>query len=228
LLKAQNINSSESKSLQEILNGIQKVEDKMQLIYDLDVLDYYELTDKYNTDLKREMFMKTSEYSSKLEDLKKKKADLLSHQIYISDYYSHLKDYNIKRKGFDIYIGEVSLFICDNAIKDKTIEWENKFKIYLEPLPIYISKSIIFQQRYLFIPINEEKGLEIENNIENIKVYFIFKIADKTIQLKYIPCDIQQMQENIIKTNEVRIIVANEETGKVYFDKKYLSISKSQ
>jgi len=94
----------------------------------------------------------------------------------------------------------------------------------------------------LFIPMNEENGLEIENNYENIGVYFIFKISGK-IKVNFIfytenaENDISSFHSNcagrscsitydLLKADKVTVIVANKETGKVYLNKIYQTVSK--
>ena len=95
----------------------------------------------------------------------------------------------------------------------------------------------------LFISMGEESGLEVENDKENTEVYFfftpngrektVFKLWDmdnsniKSVQdyefimrnPQYIKYKLYDITNNDLKTDKVRIVVANSLSGKILYDK---------
>jgi hypothetical protein len=79
--------SDKKPSLKTILENAEEFIDEreraseIRAIWDLDVFDYFNLYDKYDTPLKREVFKKSSEYKEKLNELKAKKQEIQKKNI---------------------------------------------------------------------------------------------------------------------------------------------------
>ena len=85
-----------------IIPGVKKPNiEEIKSILNLDVFSYYGLYDKYDTDLKKSVFKKSSEYKEKLNELKILKERLSTNFYYIKINES-LPDYNINKRGFYI------------------------------------------------------------------------------------------------------------------------------
>ncbi len=76
---------------------------------------------------------------------------------------------------------------------------------------------------------SEEIGLEIENDKENIQIFYFFtpngrqKTEFRFYNMVSNPnSGWYKMTMNDLKAENVRIVVANKISGKVYFDKTYL------
>ena len=187
-------------------NAVEATENlNLDLIYDLDVFEYFSLTD-YNTALKIAVFKKTNEYQNYLNELKNKRIEILK-----TNYYSKFtkmfegKNYDIKRRGFEIHLG------------------------------------INF-----FFKINEEDGLEIENNSDEIVIYYFFKLSDnKDAGLRFYLGHVDWGDSGFIfnypnkltnslilfhklKSEKVEVVVANKVTGKIYYIKTYSNQTKSK
>jgi hypothetical protein len=203
---------------------------ELESIYDLDVFNYFNLDD-YNTELKREVFKKTEEYQNKLTELKSIKAEMLK-----TTYYGKLEkaftDYDIKRKGFEIDLGENCGLGTSDARTPKSINLEDGGSVLLKALPTkQVAVPIMGQGGYsekLFLPMSEETGLEIENDKENIAVYFFFTPTgrEKSTFKFYNMVESSDagwynITHNDIKSDKVRVVVANKSSGNIYFDKTY-------
>ncbi len=249
--KTQENGEKPNKTIQDILVGIQNGDSDHYpnpgYILDLDVLSYYGLEDKYDTPVKKKVFMKSQEYAYKLSELKEKKAEMLKSEYYIDiilfAFDWNEKSYNVKKGGFEIKLHPVICHCLEigsrysNNIARCTPKMVDQY--LLSPLPT---------SEYFFIPMNELDGLDIENNPDKMKIYFIFKIASKMKTIK-IPCIMYGQRTyykeyhykdnpfmpgeqrtynneffNVPNTNKVRVVIANEETGKVYFDQTYQNV----
>jgi len=191
--------------------------------YDLDVFKYFKLYD-YDTELKQAVFKKTEEYQNKLTELKSIKAEMLKTTYYvkIEDKFND-NNYDIKRKGFDINLGSNWGMGTMSARTPKSVGG-----ILFKALPTkQVAESTIGKGIYseeLFLPISEEEGLEIENDKGNIDIYFLFTPTGKEKSvIKFLNSDgyWYNINHNDIKSEKVRVVVANKSSGKIYFDKTY-------
>jgi hypothetical protein len=224
---AQDMVSKNSKSVQEVIAGIEEADYQLNAIYNLDVFSYFDFgDDSPDTDLKKQVFKKRPEYAEKLAELKRKKAKLASKDYYVKlDELFESNNYDVKRKGFDIVLGENRGQGTMSARAPKSV---NNF--LLSPLPtnnhsVELFGPGIYEER-LFVPMTEENGLEIENNPTKVRVYFLFRISGKqTVHFKYMCLTYgwYDMTQKLLYSDKVRVVVANEETGKIYFDKVYKS-----
>jgi len=248
-LRAQEVNTKTDNELQHILGSLEEADEvKLERIYDLDMFDYFNLGDDYNTKLKMKVFKKTPEYAEKLDEFKKVKKEMLK-EMFKTDYYLKLDEefvnnsYDVERNGFTVFI---STNWQDEPGKKfgapKSVRrwgWLGRITkgFLLSSLPTKTKGFNPFPlgpecyQEELFFPMSEEKGLEIENsNPNDIKIYFIFRISGQET-VRYRVCDPEKYvhpnrEDRLFKVDKVRVLIANDETGKIYFDKVYAKASR--
>lgn len=211
-------------SISDLTANSKEATDQLYAIYDLDVFSYFNLYD-YDTELKQSVFKKTEEYQTKLAELKSIKAEMLKTTYFTTkdEAFSDYNNYDIKRKGFEIDLGSNWGMGTMSARTPKSI---NGF--LFKGLPSKQVPEPLFGQgvnsEKLFLPITEEAGLEIENDKENIQIYFFFTPSgkEKTV-FKFLNSDHNwyNITHNDLKADKVRVVVANKSSGKIYFDKTY-------
>ena len=211
-------------TLSDLTANAQEATDKLEAIYDLDVFQYFNLYD-YDTELKQAVFKKTEDYQTKLAELKSAKAEMLKTTYYtsINEAFSSYTNYDLKRKGFEIDLGSNWGMGTMSARTPKSI---NGF--LFKGLPSKQVPEPLFGQgvnsEKLFLTMTEEAGLEIENDKENIEVYFFFTPSgkEKTV-FKFLNSDHNwyNITHNDLKADKVRVVVANKSSGKIYLDKTY-------
>ncbi|MEK6646680.1 MAG: hypothetical protein AABY84_08405 [Candidatus Firestonebacteria bacterium] len=230
-----------SQTIFEIIENLKEVPEELYLIYNLDVFNYYNIDD-CDTELKREVFKKTPQHENYLQELKKMRTEMLKATYYIRVEGKFEKvDYDIKYKGFNITLGQnwgmltetrppKSIPVSESSSQlsyAAALSSIDVVHILFKSLPSKQITNIYFGKGYndekLFLPINETSGLEIEENREKIDVYFLFTPSGKeTITYKYMNIatyNWYNIKKILLKSDKVRIIVTNKETGKIYFDK---------
>jgi len=212
--------------IREITNNMTIANYKIWDIYNLNVFRYFNLTE-HDTPLKQEIFKKTEEYQLKYKQLQKLKSGFF--YITIDQMFSG-SQYDLKKKGFNLQFNSNSF--SDNPPKSLSIENEygsSRAYIYLKSLPTFRVKSI-WKNLYtenLFIPIDETEGLEIENNKDSIKTHFIFKLDGKEtlnyqgVNQGVLPFKTSIVSATVIRSNQVRIVIVNSITNKIYYDKSF-------
>lgn len=192
---------------------------------DLDVFEYYSLDDKYSTDLQKDNFKRTPEYKDKLSELSEIRRSSLNTPLYIElnnveDF--EISDYNLKEGGFYLRTG-IKLIPPEFAIYNKYYE--------LQPLPAKTSISAYYHpsinrqklyDRFFFLPISRDVAPEIEQHKEQIRCIVFF-----------VPQGINKKDNGFFgydyfaSSDAIRLIVINQETSKVYFDKLYTTVRKT-
>jgi len=227
-------NTQEGKNLNDILSIAKEANGVLYSIYDLKVFRYYNLTEEYDTDLKKEVFKRTQEYAEKWTELKKIKAEMAKTLYYVKqeDLFKGA-NYDINKKGFYLTIGQNWGMGTASAKAPKSVLIDRGYffgsvTIYLKALsskqvPYTFLGEGIYNEK-LLIPMNETNALEVEENRDNILVYyFLTPTGKETVTYEYY-CTTYgwyNMKETLLKSDKVRILVANKETGKIYFNKTY-------
>ncbi len=216
--------SSMSIPFEKLLKYSEPAYDEMYLIYDLNVFDYYSLNDKYDSDLKKSVYEKTSEYHEQFEELKQKKENMLKTKFYLQQNDKFYGDYDINKKGFNINI------IYDGYPESapKSIRMKEK-DMYFKSLTSKRKTFTIFGaggiHEILFIPMNETNALEIENEKQNISIYYFFTPNGKEeVSYQFICLDgysFCNTRKTLLKAATVRVVVVNKVTKKIYYDKLY-------
>jgi hypothetical protein len=214
---------------------------KFYNLYNLDVFGYYKLNEKYDSDLKRQVFKKTDEYNQLLDSLKKFKSEYLEKFYFHRGYSSAGNEsfvskksknfdinYDIDLKGFVLTIGDVLPYHCLNSFMPKVID-----NLEFSSLPtnkVYdLWQSKNSYRETLLIQTSEETALEIESNREKIDVLFLFQI--KGIEKRYLN-DIDFQRDNhskdgckkpveVVATKNLRIMIFNKMNNKIYYDKTF-------
>lgn len=171
---------SEGKTINKIAEVQKIMEDakeadylNLKSIYCLDVYDYFNLDDEYNTELKKKVFEKSQAYKDKLKSLKKLKHEMMTNYYMFSA--GEIDNYDIKRKGFKLSLGTNLAGVRQGPSKSPVEGF------YFPSLPTK-KKGIrglpgVYGES-LLLPTDEENGMDIENNKESIRIYFIFKLND--------------------------------------------------
>ncbi len=220
--------TSGQQTITDLISNSVEASEEIEFIYDLDVFQYFKLTE-YDTELKKSIYKKTNEYQTKLTELKNLKTKMLNTTYYTTLFYkfSSSNNYDVKRKGFEIELGSNMGIGTIGARTPKTI---NNF--LFKSLPTKEVSNPLFplnvKFEYLFIQIDELSGLEIENDRDKIVIYFFFipngkekttyKYFNSTQNAYSGWCNIT---ETNIKSEKVRVVVANMKNGKIYYDKNY-------
>ena len=210
---------------------------KFENIFYLDVINYFKLKE-YNTELKVSIFKKSSEYLELYEKLK-----LIKDSVLNSIYYSYefngsgiggdamsSVEYNVKKGGFEVSIGAVEPFRCCMEEFPKVIgNIEFKQLNLTKKFDWYSSKDSWRQM--LFIQMSREDALEVEHNA-NIKILKIYSIKG-IIESKATDPDFLKGHYNkpckvkVIAGGNLRIIIFDNMSKKIYFDKLYKDNSKN-
>ncbi len=238
----QNPNTSAKSELSRILEKTTDIHGvAIYSIFYLDVFKYFTLKG-YSTDLQIKVFKETEEYKGYLNKLKTLRNEML-HTVY-----SHVRErafskiaYDVKRRGFTILLRQnmargFSGYDESIAIPPKSLKIEDERFIVLKGLPTKevgnelgnflcagagVTGGTVYDEQ-LFLQIDERNGLEIEKN-PDVNVYFLFT-PDHHEVFTYRFCNFWRWftaKNDAIAANKVRIVVANQLSGKVYYDKTF-------
>lgn len=237
------INNFVSKEVSEKVSPldaiIQKAEKadykKLVAIYKLDVFQYFNLS-QYDTDLKKSAFKKSDEYKDKLILLKAMKLPKKQYFIEIDCELSGWSDsasgsagslyYNMKKKGFEICLGSSP----PQGIVGEGYEFKSLPLKYINAITTLVNRQV--RDEILFIPIKEDEAIEIENGVNNIKLYLTFRVKG-TVNHKIMSTGDEYFNnpnyklgywgetQDFIIGNPIRVVLANINSGKVYYDKTY-------
>lgn len=211
---------------------------KIMYIYNNDILKYYDLTNEYDTPLKFEIYKNTQDYKTKytvLDSIKNGVFYKKTNPMYVDEGWNKTKwEYDIEKKGFNMIFNHSS-----NGRPPKNIYISgdhdngfNKFNIYLKSLPTNLVKSSSTWKtnmwtEYLFIPMNETFGLELEEEKDNLMIYFIVnlenveKIKFQWVNTGRLPFEDVVSTESVVCSSIVRVLIINDVTKVIYFDRTY-------
>jgi len=209
----------------EIISNAKQMPDEIKAIYDLNVFEYFHLNE-YNSELKMSVFKKTEEYQIKFVELKNIKSGMFKSTYFIKmeNAINDYVNYDLKNKGFAIEIGSNEFIMPVMAKAPKTVQ-----RILFKSLPTFkkyeplLGPGIYIEK--LLIKMSEINGLEVEQAKENIDIYFLFTPSgkEKTTYKYYNNSGnswkgwYTRTDENI-KSDSVRVITANNISGKIYSD----------
>jgi hypothetical protein len=193
-------------------------------ILELNVFNYYNLA-QYDSELKRSIFMKTEEYEKLYQLLQERKKEILKTTFFKVQEGKFINtSYDLKLKGFLIELGS-NLASRTNQTIDGVLFPSLPTKFYKREL---FGPNILFE--CLLIKVNEQYGLEIEENKKDINIYYFYKpkSTKKTLVSYFYPSNgqykIWKITNKDIESQSVRVIVANNVTGKIYYDYEYVVI----
>jgi hypothetical protein len=154
----------QSSALDSLLEPINKIkfedEDRQKLdpyfidTYFSNVYQYFDLEETYNTPLKKEVFKNSKEYKALSDSLAQIKKDLLKPsyiemKIIPISRSEYGVEYDLKRNGFKVLMNESTL---------------------ADPILGKLSEI----KEYLFLPVNKNVGLEVEDENNDTKLIIIF------------------------------------------------------
>lgn len=214
---------------------------KFESAYRLNVFDYFSLNDSLDSDLKKMIFSKSSEYQIFRDSLLKIKSDYLKSTYYsrnvLNDYVGSsvqtFEDefgrnniyYDINKLGYILHIGSVLPYKCDFSFCPKVLKG-----IEFKQLPIVKiynrNNSKRSYNQSLFIPMSPERAIEIENNLKDIEILTVFNIKEIGSSI-FSDNDFltenkgKQCRVKVIKGGAFRLLVYNKLTQEVYIDNLY-------
>jgi len=208
---------------------------KLYAVYDLDIFKYFGL-EQYDTDLRKEVFKRTVEGQFMLNEVKKKRSKMFSTMYYaVNNSFSGQRgtaiftNYDVQRKGIYAYLYPHSDFGTANAQAPKSIRMRTssgEMGILMKALPTEtLGKYVSYE--YVFLPMTEENGLEVENEKESdLEVYYFFTPSGRErVEYRFYNMGDRYwytMTENLIKADKIRVVLANKVSGKIYSNKSYL------
>ena len=201
------------------------------------------------SELQKSVFKKSDEYKILLDSMNKLKLCRwkVGKKFYDYDWDKKFQKYNLKTSGYDIFM---SKNIQNSPIVDRkhnpcpsqsTILYESnifRFKqlsfLKHNPHKQHIPKNSGFSNSYqedIFLPISEAEAAKMEDDKYNVAIYFVFNIeALKDVTFNYVNDNPIYVSKKInfktatlpvVETSKLRIIVINEATNYVYYDKIY-------
>ena len=214
-------NFNESIKMSKFLEITWKNVKEINGLFNLDVFEYYDLSEKYPTDLQKKVFKKSDEYKALLNELTAKEGDFQKKTFFLNlspvfKHHSYWKNsYDISKGGFLIKMCRHTEFEFQNQIGEN--------RIFFKALPMKTFYEKFGKTNYwsvLFVDMNEEKGIEIETNPRNYEMYVFYKISHLekiTFRGEY-----SNMQDKLTPiSDKARIIIINKTTQSVMFDKSY-------
>jgi len=193
---------------------------KLVAALNLDVITYYKLADKYNSELKKKVFFESDEYKSYLTDLTKIKNDYLSKNYYfIGLNGAHYEFYGLNAMGgdasnkYDIKKGGFVLNTELEEVKNMTLNLIYNFSF--KQVPFYPDTKTSLQND-IFIKVDTKTGLEIEEDMKNVSTLWCYKISDKVVTYSKYGSD-----HYTVPVSVARLIVYNRISHKIYYDKIY-------
>lgn len=225
--QSKNVAKKDPSPLEKILDGAEEADYEILIsIYDLNVFDYFNLNADYDTDLKKKVFKKTQEYTEKINQLKKIRSAAKDKTYYLklagarsAGYYRGFY-YNIKRKGFEIVI--------NNDGRSQRCMDNYFFPLLpIRNLAVSTPERIDEVSDVLFLAMNEEQGLNIENAKTSASLYVVFEISGITTvkaprnSIAYCLEETIGYHPRYLQAMSVRVVFANDASGDVYFNKKY-------
>ncbi|EKB48197.1 hypothetical protein [Cecembia lonarensis] len=249
----------EKMTIEQIYQHFKKVDSKLvksdewaempdfQAIFELNVFEYYNLNNEYDSELKKQVFEKTNEYQNYRKDLIQKRDEILANFYYHKGFNSvrgetfttkrmnlngtshFVVNYDLKKKGFPISIGDVLPYYCSVSFMPKTISHLEFPSLPTSKVYDLTANSENSYREIFLINVSEEVALEMENNRSNIETLLLFQI--KGIEKRRLnDIDFRNEKRNnngckelvdVFATNNLRLIVFNKSTNKIYFDKVY-------
>lgn len=235
---------SQEVTIETILENVKPYTSPSQPLLENDVITYFNLQG-YDTPLKLSIFKKTSEYKDYLRKFEQERKAYLDQSYYqeisCDGYYGNdLTKYNVKRRGFVCEI--------DNNVAETPAPYINEGLI-LKGFPIELTYRYtntdpamldMYGKRFnkcLLLPMNEKKGLEIENT-SNAKVYLVCKklvlgvywkkeYGDGSYEQILNPSPENSHLDKITAPacDGARILVVAGQNGRVLFDKQFNAVA---
>lgn len=180
-----------------------------QYIYNLDVLNYYDITPQELGNAEEvEGFYKSTEYKKKLNKIKDMQKQMME-QMYYKKFPMARLVYNPHLKGTFIESDNIH----DFSTPENSFTWRGNFDFL--PLKDWGKNSL--SKKFLVLNMSKKTVLEINENIENCSIYKLYKFKRPNSYIS------NKKYEFVGK--ELTIVIANDVNGDVYYYKEFLDLS---
>lgn len=158
---------------------------KLRDLLRLNVFDYFGLSEKYDTELKRKVYRESQDYSSKQKDMENKRLNLYKSTFYLDfepTYYerNNLVQYDLKSQMFTVKNEIYSDYFYNepNYIQFDQIIIKTPKGITVDRSQINSGGVNFIRQRINFKVEDESLALKIEENRSYLKLLFVFKFTE--------------------------------------------------
>ena len=191
-------------------------------ILNLDVFDYHDIKNQYDTDSKRKAYMESEDYKTKYSELKKLKSEMISATWYLDfepDYYherSSLIKYNPDNKNFSVTNElDFKLFYDEPGyIQFDQILIKCPAGITINKRNVIDACADLVEETISFKIENEFLASKIEENRTYLRLLFVFNFTGtNSIQAK--KSDLTPADHYLI-TDIRKVVVYNSKTNEVY------------
>lgn len=188
-------------------------------LLNLDVVGYFNLSDEYNTELKRKYFKETDEYKQLYQQLKDEYNQIINSYFYMPIYIVCSENkYNLQKQSFRFRNSEPDEFhfgYNSGYLQFNNICVKKPSNVALIENRISTGYETFMEQLY-YIPVrNEKSALQIEDNCSSVSLMYILKIEG-----------IEKRRTSIFITNYIKtvvknILIFNRDTEEIYFNQAY-------
>lgn len=159
---------------------------RLEDLFNLDIISYYKLSSKYDTELKQKVFLESNEGKMLKEEMKTIKQNIIKSNSYfifpltVNNGVTKDGEYNLATKTFNVEFKDIKHHVIPGAISFPllSLKCTPSVKQWNTNHP-YDYKNIVK------IPMPEKVAIEIEENIKEIALVVVFKIQSITIQKNY-------------------------------------------
>lgn len=188
-------------------------------LVNLDVVRYYKLWDKYNSELKVKAFSKTDEYKNKYNSMKKIYDEIIDMYFYMPfDFSCYSNKYDLKTKTFSFSTSELQGFeygTNTNYIQFKSLCIKKPSNVKITERVRFGGTDYFFEQEY-FVPVQDESvALQLEEKCKTSTILFVFKIKD--VERK----KTSFLTTSFIKAEPYNILFFDRNTMEVYLNYNY-------
>lgn len=203
---------------------------RIRSILNVDVIEYYNLKDQYDTELKQKVYKNTEDYKLKLAELQKLKAELISTNYYLDfepTYYerNNIIKYDLTTKTFTV-TNEINP--NSNYNKPAFVQFDQivfkcpqGFSVKQKQRQIDTEGDYTINQNISFKIDKEELAVKIEENRSNLKILFVFNYT-QTSSFKNNVLGLAIYTDYYLLTKIQNVIIYNNSTGEIYAEFKPL------
>lgn len=213
-------------------------------LFENDPIAFFRLPMKDQSELKKSIYKKSDEYL-KLQDSIKKIKDgrfKIGKRFYSSDAWWREPKYDIQKQGYNIFLNKnINNSSCPCPSKSyipfgcEIIKFPQLDVITHNPDELLVKKNPKFKEskvEHFFLPVAEELALEMENNKDDIRIFFLFSIKEfKNETFRFAKFNLysydkgnfafQTQTAKVLTTKELRIIILNRAKNEILVDQIY-------
>jgi len=198
---------------------------KLINILNSDVFEYYDIKNKYETDIKKKNYMESDDYKSKYSELTELKSQLILKSFYVDftpEYYEtdNLIKYSSDTKNFSVlnsiegnsFYNEMGYIQLDRILIKCPTNIQTTTRNVSTNCYDYIEEKISFKID------NDSIALKIPENSGNLRLLFVFSFTGTTPFRNIIPD--QESLSYYLMTSMKEVFVYNSKTNEIYFTYK--------